>query len=339
MKRLGNVFDSVASPENLELAFRKACRGKGWQNKVKHVKKHAPRLLKLLHEQLTKGTYRVSQYHTKTIYEPKRRLIHILPLYPDRIVQHAVMNVLEDYWDAKMVSDSYACRIGKGQHKGSLRCMTLCRQYKYVLKCDISKFYPSLDHDLLKRIVREKLKDERLLKILDDIIGSMPGGVGVPIGSYLSQWFGNLYMNKLDMWIKHEKRQKAYVRYCDDFVVFSNDKQHLHALKQEIVEFCDKVLKLRLSKGEVFPCTQGIDFLGYRHFPDGKILLRKSTAKRMKRRMAHLESDMQKGKFTPEQARAKIASARGWMKHARTHNLALAMRLSDLESIVNAKIQ
>lgn len=255
-----------------------------------------------------------------------------MPFFPDRIVHHAVINVVENIWDNLFISDSYSCRKGKGQHAGSKRCMEYVRKYKYCLKCDISKFYPSINHDVLKQILRKKIKDEKLLSLLDTIIDSIEGNKNVPIGNYLSQWFGNLYLNELDMFVKHSLHCKAYLRYCDDFVFFSNSKEELRYYLTSITPTLD-FLKLTLSKKEIFPVNQGIDFLGYRHFPK-YVLVRKSTAKRIRKRMSHIEERLLNGKLSKERARSEIASAEGWLNHANSYNLKNKLCLNKLKSLL-----
>lgn len=337
MKRLGKVYDRIISKDNLIIALHNACKGKSSYASVKHIKEHIGEHIDALHEMLKRGKYTVATYREKKIYEPKERIISILPLYPDRIIQHAIMNVVGQYWDSLMISDSYACRVGKGQHAGSIKCMQHCRNYKYVLKCDISKFYPSLDHDILKSIIRRKIKDTKLTHLINVIIDSYGDHTGVPIGSYLSQWLGNLYMNDLDMYVKHNLKCKAYIRYCDDFVIFSNSKEELKDIQTSVIAFCAN-LKLRMSKCSYFPTTQGIDFLGYRHFPSGKILLRKRTAKRFKKNARELENMLKQGGISLEVARSKVASMRGWLCHANTYNFSNSLKLNNLMDTINERL-
>ena len=199
MKRHNNLFDKIVDKDNLLLAYKKAKKHKNWQQKVIRVEKDLDNLIEGLRLSLINGTYKTAEYRTKKIYEPKERTIYVLPFYPDRIVHHAIMNILEPIWDNLFISDSYACRNGKGQHKGSQKCMEFVRKNKYCLKCDISKFYPSINHEILKLIIRKKIKCKRTLNLLDTIIDSIDGETNIPIGNYLSQWFGNLYLNELDM--------------------------------------------------------------------------------------------------------------------------------------------
>ena len=199
MKRYGNLWNKIVTKENLLLAYRKARRGKSWQQAVQEIDKNVDYYINSLHNLLVNDSYKTASYRTKIIYEPKMRTIFILPFFPDRIIHHAIMNVLEPIWDKLFTYHSYACRHGKGQHKGSKYCMSLVHKYKYCLKCDVSKFYPSINHKVLKGIIRKKIKDQQILKLLDEIIDSIDGDTNVPIGNYLSQWFGNLYLNELEI--------------------------------------------------------------------------------------------------------------------------------------------
>lgn len=298
MKRHGNLYKEIIRLENLQVAYEKARRGKTWQDKVKVIEKDRDRYIANLHEALERGEYKTSKYRLKTIYEPKQRVIYILPFYPDRIVQHAVMNILAPIWDKLFVSDSYACRDGKGQHAGSKRCMQFVRRNKYCLQCDISKFYPSINHKRLMEIIARKIKCRKTLNLLREIVESIGGEANVPIGNYTSQWFGNLYLNEIDQLMKHKYRVRDYIRYCDDFLLFGNDKAELNKLLDVIRDFTSNNLKLKLSKASLFPTSQGVDFLGYRHFPNGKILLRKSTAKRIRKRIKGLPYKIKHGLIT-----------------------------------------
>jgi len=331
MKRHGKLFEKIVDLDNLRLAYQKARRGKGHMPNVLKFERDVEGNLLKIQRLLLDHTFTTSKYMSKFIHVPKTREIYILPFTPDRIVQHAILNVVEPIWDGVMIDDSYACRIGKGQHAGSRRTMEFVRRYRYCLKADIAKFYPSINHEVMRRIVRQKIKCRETLWLLDDIIDSFPGGQNAPIGNYTSQWFGNLYMNELDQWVKHHHKIKGYLRYCDDFCLFSDDKRDLHRLRGEIEAFLAEHLKLRYSHAEVFPVDQGVDFLGYRHFPT-HILLRKSTAKRVRRRLAKLPAKLDRGLINADQYRATLASTRGWLRWANTRNLAVALDLEALEA-------
>jgi retron-type reverse transcriptase len=330
-QRHGNLFSSIVDSGNLSEAHARARKGKSAMSNVIDFDRDIEGNLKRVRQSLMDKTFTTSKYQEKLIHVPKTRTIYVLPFKPDRIVQHALMRVVEPIWDRLMISDSYACRTGKGQHTASRRTMEFVRQYKYCLQADISKFYPSIDQAILADIVRQKIKCKDTLWLIDDIIYSFPGEKNVPIGNYTSQWFGNLYLHELDRTVKHVYKIPAYLRYCDDFCLFSNDKRQLQELKETIREFLAERLKLTYSFAEVFPTKHGVDFLGYRHFPKGYILLRKSTAQRVKRRLKLLPKLLALGKVTPEQYRSSLASTRGWLKWANTHNLQVATCLDRLE--------
>lgn len=335
MKRYGNLYSKLVSMDNIELAYRNARKHKTWQTQVKRVDKHKDVLLHKLQTSLINHTFTTAPYRTKDIYEPKHRVIYILPFYPDRIVQHAIVNILSPIWDKMFIYDSYACRKNKGQHKGSKRCMEYAMKYEYCLQGDISKFYPSIHHDLLKQIIRKKIKDKDMLMLLDDIIDSTHSDTNVPIGNFLSQWFGNLVLNELDMYVKHVLHIKPYIRYCDDFLLFGNDKHELHRLATCIRSFIENTLQFKLSKLNLFHTYQGVDFLGYRHFHNGKLLVRKRTSKRIKKRMRTVLSLLLKHRISKERARGQIASAEGWIKHANSYNLKRSLNIDKLKELIN----
>jgi hypothetical protein len=233
------------------------------------------------------------------------------------------------------IHDSYACIEGKGLHVGSQRTMEFVRANKYCLKCDISKFYPSIKHDILFNILKRKIKCKDTLNLIKAIIYGIGGGQNVPIGNYTSQWFGNIYLNELDQHVKHVYKVKNYVRYCDDFLFFHNDKAELRRIAKDLKGYLDKTLGLKMSKCELFPVSQGVDFLGYRHFPK-YVLLRKSTAIRVKRRLKILPKLLAAGRITLEYFRSCIASYGGWMRWANCHNLSLKLQLDKLQEILDA---
>lgn len=333
MKRHGNLINKITDPKNIERAYHMARRGKGWQRGVRRFEKSKLQNLRIIRRILRNGTFTTSNYTKKTVREPKKRTIYKLPFCPDRIIQHAILQVVAPIWDAMLIDQTYACRPNKGMHQASTLTMKHVRTYKYCLKCDISKFYPSINHDILLAIIKRKIKCKPTLALLEDIIRSFPGHTNVPIGNYTSQWFGNLYMNELDQWIRHTKKFSAYIRYCDDFVIFSDSKVKLHDLQKEIQTFLYDRLRLRFSKASVFPVSQGVDFLGYRHFTTHK-LLRKRTARRVMRRMKHLPRLLQEGKISPDRYRGSLASTRGWLRWANTYNLRISARLDELEAVL-----
>jgi len=319
MRRYGNLWERVIDRENVFRAYRKARRGKSALHGVQSFERNVERNIDRAVQMLKDKTFHTSRYSEKIIYEPKKRTIYILPFFPDRVIQHAVMNIVAPVWDRLMIANSFACREGKGLHLGSRLTMQFVRHNKYCLKMDIRSFYPSIRHDILKSIIRRKIKDKNILWLLDDIIDSFPGNTNVPIGNLTSQWFGNLYMNELDTFVKHELKCRDYIRYCDDFCLFSNDKSYLRDCAEKIENYLKDHLALTLSKNDLFPVARGVDFLGFRHFPK-YILLRKRTAKYLRRRIAHFYKQMQSGNLDKEHCRAVLSSANGSLKHANSHN-------------------
>ena len=315
--------------ENIRQAYRSARKGKTHLGAVQHCDRHLDSVLAKIQELLLTHAFKTSPYKAMMIYEPKKRQIFKLPFNPDRIVHHCLMRVLEPIWSNLFIADSYACIKGRGLHAGSRKTMEFVRKYRYCLKMDISKFYPSVDHDILFEIVRHKIKCPDTLQLIQEIIYSFPGGKNVPIGNYTSQWLGNLYLNELDQWVKHHHRIKGYLRYCDDFCLFHDDKRYLQYLAGEIEIFLQERLKLKLSKNDIFPVTQGVDFLGYRHFPD-HVLLRKSTATRMKRRLCRLPGELKAEIIDSDQYRSTLASIKGWLRWANTKHLQIHLRIEQL---------
>lgn len=332
MKRHGNLYEKLTTPENIYLAWQEARSGKSSKAAVRSFEKDTDRNLAGIRELLVQKTFVTSTYKTKWIYKPKKRLIYILPFSPDRIVHHALMQVVEPIWTDLFISDSYACIRGRGLHAGSRRTMEYVRRNKYCLKLDISRFYPSVDHDIMFNIVKSKIKCPDTLDLFHKIIYSVPDGKNVPIGNYTSQWMGNLYLNELDMFVKHSLRIKDYVRYCDDFCLFHDDKVLLGQMARQIEAFLADRLALKLSKCDLFPVSRGVDFLGYRHFP-GYVLLRKSTSIRIRRRLSELPGLLAEGKITHDYFRGSVASINGWMKWANTQNFRLAIEFKRMEEL------
>jgi RNA-directed DNA polymerase len=330
MKRHGNLFEKITDVDNIYLAYKKARKGKSWQNTIIRFDDDLDENIFNIRDSLIEKTFTTSPYIEKMIYEPKQRIIYKLPFNPDRVIQHALMNVLEPIWSGLFIHDSYACRVGKGIHAGSRRTMDFIRAVgpgAYCLKMDIRKFYPSIDHDILFEIVQRKIKCPDTLWLLEDIIYSISSGKNVPIGNYTSQWLGNLYMNELDQFLKQEQKIRHYIRYCDDFILLHQDKKFLGRMAEKIEGFLAERLDLTLSKNDLFPVRQGIDFLGYRHFPD-RVLVRKSTAKRIKRRMQDLPGKLSRGEISADQYRSSIASTEGWLQWANSHNFKQSLGLA-----------
>lgn len=320
MKRLNGLYEEVCSLDNLYLADSKARKNKLQSYGVKvHDEKKESNLLKL-REMLIKQTFQTSEYDVFTLYEPKERQIFRLPYFPDRIVHHAIMNVLEPIWTSLFTKDTYSCIKNRGIHAAAKNVKYCLKNdpegTKYCLKLDVRKFYPSVDHDILKTIIRRKIKDKKLLWLLDEIIDSADG---VPIGNYLSQYFANLYLAYFDHWIKEEKRVKHYFRYADDIVILSDNKQGLHALLREIRVYLRDNLKLTIKRNyQIFPVNcRGIDFVGYRFFHT-HTLLRKSIKRNFCRRVAKLNK---RKSIKYKDYKRIVCSWWGWSKHCDSKHL------------------
>ncbi len=321
MKRHGNLFGKIIDIDNLYLAHNNARKGKSHYTAVRMVDDDPERYLWQLHDALRDHTFTTSPYTTKQIYEPKQRTIFKLPYYPDRIVHHAIMNVLQPIWDKTFIYDLYSAIPGKGLHAGSYRLRQFMRDREntcYCLKYDVSKFYPSINHDILLEKVRRKIKCKDTLWLLEDIIRSPGGNTNVPIGNYLSQYFSNIYLSDLDHWLKEEKRMRYYIRYCDDGVILHRDRAVLVALQAEIEEYMREELALTINpKTRVLDVNrQGIDFLGYRCFRP-YTLLRKASARNFKTKIARIES----GKLDPQNVVSSVMSYLGWLRHCDSHHL------------------
>lgn len=310
MKRIGNLYQKIISVENLVLADEKAQKGKSGQYGVMLHNRNRDENINNLHILLKTMAYRTSEYDIFQVYEPKERTVYRLPYYPDRITHHAIMNILEPILVSTFTADTYSCIKGRGIHAAANAVKTALQDQGntgYCLKLDVTKFYPSIDHDILKSLLRRKFKDGNLLWLLDEIIDSAPG---LPIGNYLSQYLANFYLTYFDHWLKEEKGVRYYFRYADDLVLLAPEKSHLHALLSEISSYFDKKLKLSIKGNyQVFPVEKrGIDFVGYR-FYHTHTLMRKTIKKNFARMLANHPNP------------ASIASYMGWAKHCDSKNL------------------
>lgn len=317
MKTYKHLWEQFISKENFEAAAQKAIKGKKQRRQILAFCENYAQNLEDLRQLVIQGKFHTSAYRSRVIYEPKERVIYILPFNPDRIVQHAIMNILRPIMESKFISTSYACIEGRGQLKASIKCSQIVRNSTHVYKGDVRKFYPSIDHDLLSSMLHKIIKDDKFMAVVDDVIYSFPGGKNCPIGNYMSQWLGNFYLTELDNFVKHTLQVEHYERYCDDFVLGGKSAAQCHEWRRQIEKFLADKLLLTCSKSIVFSVRQGVDFCGYRSF--GKYtLLRKSTAKRELRVCRHIRNNPQD--YTEEKVRCIAASMDGWAKHACTYN-------------------
>lgn len=326
MERIGNLYEKICSMDNLILADENARKNKTNSYGVKIFDKDKDGNLNKLHDILINKTYKTSGYSTFTIHEPKERLIYRLPYFPDRILHHAVMNILEPIWCSIFTKDTYSCiknRGIEGCRKAVVEAMKDKENCRYCLKTDIHKFYPSIDHDILKSIIRKKIKDKDLLDLLDEVIDS---AAGVPIGNYLSQFFANVYLTYLDHYVKEVLKVKYYFRYADDMVIFSNSKKRLHDI------LCN--IKLELSKlkltfkpnHEIFLVKEnryissgrGLDFVGY-VFYHSHTMLRKRIKKSFCRKISEIRKIRKS--LSDKDIKMAISPWLGWCKHCDSTNL------------------
>lgn len=336
MKRYSNLYDQIISLDNLSAAFDRATKHKKWRYNIQRCIAHKAEIIQSIHTTLKRGHYHTSKYKTKIIHEPKERIIYVLPFAPDRVVHHAIMRVIEPIFERKLIYDTYACRIGKGQIKASDRCSEYTKKYRYVLQLDISKFYPSINHTILKQQLTTIFKDKKLLALLYEIIDSIEGNYNVPIGNFLSQWFGNIYLNVFDRYLIKQGFSKL-VRYCDDILIFSDDKNTLADLKNKAISFLHTELDLKLSRADIIKTSKGVKFLGYRHFPEGYRLLKKVTAQRIKRRLKHLPQKIESNKIRITKAKGQVASALGWLQHCNGYNLQQSLDIAYLCRLTNVR--
>jgi len=272
MKRHGHLFENVLAFENFLRAFRNARRGKRTKRQVVQFDFAMEwEVLRLLRE-IESGQYRPRPYRTFYVHDPKRRRISAAH-FRDRVVHHAVCQVLDPLFERWFIFDSYACRVGKGTHRAVRRAQSFAQQAQYFLKCDVRHCFESVDHRVLKALLCRRIKDDRLLALLDTIIDApVPGckeGKGLAIGNLTSQYFANFYLTPMDLFVQQDLGVNRYLRYMDDFVLFHDSKACLQAARGEITHFLREQLLLELNPrvSHVAPVTQGLPFLGFRVFP------------------------------------------------------------------------
>jgi len=333
-KTFPSLWQDIIAFERLVFAWERTAKGRRRQRDVISFRANLEPNLIEIQESLIHRTYRTGPYHRFFVYEPKKREIASLPL-KDRVVQHALVSVIEPIFEARFIDRSFACRVGKGAHLGADVVQGYIREVRrnhgtvFALKADISKYFPSVCHDVLKRIVARKIACQDTLWLINAIMDSaadadalMPRGI--PIGNLTSQMFANIYLNELDLFVKHPLREPFYVRYMDDFVIVGHDKSALHDQRKAIEDFLWAELGLRTnSKTQVFPVGDGgraLDFLGYKIWPTHRAL-RKDSIHRMKRKIRRMMKLYHKGELTLDDIEPVLVSWAGHAKHADTYNL------------------
>jgi len=332
MKRLGKLWPEVTAWDNLYRAWRQARAGKRDRPSVGRFGQHLEHELYDLQDELRAGRYRPGRYRLFTIYERKPRQIAAAP-FRDRVVHHALMNVIEPPIDRRFIHDSYACRRDKGVHRAVDRYQHWSRRYRCALKIDIASYFASIDHRILKDQLRRIIKDRQVLHLLDVIIDGSPRPGqpadyfdgddlltplerrrGIPIGNLTSQFFANLYLNGLDHFVKQQLGAPAYLRYVDDMILLSDDKPTLWHWRGAIADYLAGLrLRLHPRKCHLTPVHCGLDVLGYRVWPHRR-QLRNDNGHRFARRLKSMARAWGQGKYQLADFRPGIAS---WIGHAR----------------------
>lgn len=318
--RFTHAYEHIISVENLLEAWREFVRGKRKRADVQEFERYLMQNILDLHRDLANGAYLHGGYHHFKISDPKLRDIHKAGVR-DRLVHHAIYRILYPFFDRTFVSDSYSCRKEKGTHRAMNRFRDFARQVSendtrtcWILKCDIWKFFASIDQTILMRILRSYISDEKILALITRVIESFSStakGKGLPLGNLTSQLLVNIYMNEFDQFVKHSLKAKHYIRYADDFVFFSADCAELHAWLPQIRAFLRDQLQLDLhpKKVSIETLASGVDFLGWVCFPDHRVL-RTATKKRMFRRIREVNDN-----------EGTIASYTGLLSHGNTKKI------------------
>lgn len=340
MKRHKNLFEEVCSFDNLYLAAVKALKGKKNKRPGAEFYFNFESELISLSEELISGAYCHSPYHYFNIYEPKHRIV-AAARFRDRVVHHSIINVIEPLFEKRFIEDSYACRAGKGTHSGMRRAAYFARRYKYALKCDIRKYFANIDHNILLDLFAKVIGDKRLLSLLGHIIFSHNDGTrfvvpegglplfdgycesyGLPIGNLTSQFAANVYLNPLDHFVKHQLRCKGYVRYMDDFLLFSDSKEQLRewgfCVKEKVK---DLHLEIHPDKYRILNCKNGVDFCGFVVFDNGRIKVRKSTVRRFHKRFRIRLQQVNDRQAESASLTRSVAAWVGHVKHSQSWNL------------------
>ena len=339
MKRYGNLWSEVISFENILLAARKAQKGKRFRPSVLAFNSNLERELELLQTELATKTYLPGKYSSFEIFDPKPRVISAAP-YKDRVVHHALCNVIVPIIEKTFIEESYANREGYGTHRALRQFTRFARSSKYVLQCDISKYFPSIDRNILKQIIRRKIKCKDTLWLIETIIDNSPQQApksayfpgdnlltplerkrGLPIGNLTSQFFANVYLNGLDHFIKEELKARKYLRYVDDFALFADDKVFLGEAKLAVKEYLASLrLRLHPTKSQLFETKYGTNFVGFRILPD-RIRVRSDNLRRARIRMKKLEKEYSLGKIPLKDLKQRLQSWEAHLKHGDTYFL------------------
>ena len=298
MKRQGNLIEGIAAPDNLALAFFKASRGKRCKQEVLRFREDLDDELGGLREELLAGEVDWGDYHSFQVIDPKPRTIHASS-FKARVAPHAMMNRCEPAFESYQIHDSYSCRKGRGLDRALERAVRFSRSGDWFLQLDVHKYFNSIDHQILKRLLERRFKDRTVLDLFFSIVNTfhVQPAKGIPIGNLTSQYFANHYLGRLDHFVKEDLRVPRYVRYMDDFVMWSQCRDQLCSFHRLIESFLDQELALAVKPPVLGACSRGMTFLGYRVFPEGARLARR-TRDRFRRKGRRCVQRFQEGEWS-----------------------------------------
>ena len=316
MKRVGHLMEQIASIDNLYLAFQKASRGKHDKKEVLLFEQHFDKEITRLHAELLDGTIAIGQYRYFTIHDPKERIISAAP-FRDRVLQHAIINVCMPYFDRTLIDTTYATRKGKGIYAALDKAVAAATTYDYLAKLDVRKYYDSINHTILKARLRRIFKDNALLALFDKVIDSYSATTdsGLPIGNLTSQYFANLYLSDLDHLAKEQWHASVYIRYMDDILIASNDKQTLKACVNNMIDYAHKTLLLTFKPPILHKSKDGQVFLGYTIYPHYKKLAGRSK-RRFRSKLITYSQLLNQGTWTQAQYQEHILPLLSFVMHA-----------------------
>ncbi|HAS81771.1 MAG TPA: reverse transcriptase [Verrucomicrobia bacterium] len=318
MKRAGGLYERIAEPENLHLAFWKARRGKDGKADVEAFRQNLDDEIECMRADLLAETMVWGRYHLFTIFDPKERIICAAP-FRDRVLHHAIMNVCDPVFERYQIFDSYACRKGRGLHACLERARYYTRRHGWYLKLDVRKYFDSINHAILLQQIGDRFKDNRLVNLMASLLctyATQPGQ-GLPIGNLTSQYFANHYLGRLDHLCKETLRVPGYVRYMDDIVLWADNREPLIEWHRQIVDFCHKALSLELKPPCLNKTGLGITMLGYRVFP-GMVLLARRSRKRFTDKLQSYWRKIQYGEWGQREFSAHVLPLSAYAGHARS---------------------
>jgi RNA-directed DNA polymerase len=316
MRRTANLFEQICMPENLRAAFQKASQGKRDQPVVREFGQALDSRLSEMLVTIGNGSIALGRFHQFVIRDPKERVI-TAPCFEERVLHHAVMNLSEPVFDRWLIDDTFACRKGKGREAAVLRAFSFSKRFGWFLKLDIRKYFDSISHSTLQNLLKRRFKDDQLLELLNRIIHSFRGaiGVGLPIGSLTSQHFANFYLGWFDRFVKESLRIRGYVRYMDDMALWHDDPTVLKRIRSQCEEFLNKTLSLKVKPMILQRTSVGVDFLGCRIWPTHVSLSRRSK-RRWQRRMVILQQAARLGLISAHDLQTGLEAATSFAKGA-----------------------